>query len=101
MKTAEEWIQENNPLLLVGGGTYNGILERYKQIQLDAMEEGMRRADKEQRQQLESTFRALGWNLEVLEVAQNANSKAILTTADQLTEKDLCPTRRHNSRLMS
>jgi hypothetical protein len=74
MKTAEKWIQENNPLLLVGGGTYNGIVERYKQIQLDALKEGVRRA-------------AGLCDADFYE--HNECRKAILTAADQLTEKDL------------
>ena len=78
MKTAEEWIQENNPLLLVGGETYNGIVERYKQIQLDALKEGMRRAVKE------STQYHLG-DTKQAKITQ----QAILTASEQLTEKDL------------
>jgi cytochrome c553 len=80
MKTAEEWIQENNPLLLVGGGTYNGILERYKQIQLDAMKEGMRRAAGMDRL-------ARHTNASHEDVKQIADN--ILTAAEQLTERDL------------
>jgi hypothetical protein len=76
MKTAENWIQENNPLLLVGGETYNGIVERYKQIQLDAMREGMRRAAG-----VRATYSDSSQNL--------IEATAILTAAEQLTTKDL------------
>lgn len=76
MKTAEERIQENNPLLLVGGETYNGIVERYKQIQLDAMREGMRRAAG-----VRATYSDSSQTL--------IEATAILTAAEQLTTKDL------------
>ena len=103
MKTAEEWIQENNPLLLVGGGTYNGILERYKQIQLDAMKEGVRRGSEDALLILDNylaegrphggrnTAYPDGCECDICQNWDSLNKRRqdILTAAEQLTERDL------------
>lgn len=87
MKTAEEWMSQmsglNNPALL----TVNRMAIR--EIQLDAMKEGMRRAATIAEGE---TFAVGGVHTE-WEVAYDKGccdcEKAILTAAEQLTEKDL------------
>lgn len=88
MKTAEEWMSQisglNEPELLV----VNRVAIR--EIQLDAMKEGMRRAATI----AEGETFAIGGIRTVWETAyeQGCNDceKAILSAAEQLTEKDLC-----------
>lgn len=76
MKTAEEWTN-NQPL----GCDDCEHIAYVKQIQLDAMKEGMRRAAEVSKKELEGTVGS-GW-------AGRQIAQAILTTAEQLTEKDL------------
>jgi len=79
MKTAKEWTSEIIDYELTHyDGSYTKLI---KQIQLDAMKEGMRRAVK-----VMSECNSIGDN-EYEEYKRL--SQAILTAAEQLTEKDL------------
>ena len=84
MKTAEEWMSQmsglNNPALL----TVNRMAIR--EIQLDAMKEGMRRAEMLVQKE-HNSFSEPNCN-GAFKTARNRMSNAILT-AEQLTEKDL------------
>lgn len=72
MKTAQEWAKELRRAASVApNGTLVMIEPWLKQVQLDAMKEGMRRAS------------------EIFICSKPWASKAILTAAEQLTEKDL------------
>ena len=79
MKTAEEWHEQFD-----SGLPQRAIdIDDIKQIQLDAMKEGARRAAeqvKAQHYSSESSTR---------HVTLNVAQRAILTAAEQLTEKDL------------
>jgi len=72
MKTAEEMLDEHYENL---NGNASDIIVAIKQIQLDAMREGMRRA-------AEIAEARHGWRNE-------PQMKHILSAAEQLTEKDL------------
>jgi len=78
MKTAEEYVRT----MVHDSRTF---VSHVKQIQLDAMKEGMRRAAKVSREHLQGT--ASGW----VNITQRGKtvSNAILDAAEQLTEKDL------------
>ncbi len=71
MKTAEEWNKQLDSKM--GIEEREQDVERIKQIQLDAMKEGMRRAAK---------MHELGDSVHSME-------ETILSAAEQLTEKDL------------
>jgi hypothetical protein len=81
MKTAEEWLDN------IGGGSPIGdeadlmMIAIIKQIQLDAMKEGMRRAA-----EIEQTTADIGTDYDA---GWNHKTQAILTAAEQLTEKKL------------
>lgn len=72
IKTAEEWVQASCNL---ESSDAHNIKQFYKQIQLDAMKEGMRRAIKYIKPLRDGGL----FNMR----------KTILTAAEQLTEKDL------------
>lgn len=76
MKTAEEWMSQmsglNNPALLI----VNRMAIR--EIQLDAMKEGMRRAAKITKQMITGG-----------DCGHEGTTKAILSAAEELTEKNL------------
>lgn len=82
MKTAEEWMNQmsglNNPALL----TVNRMA--IHEIQLDAMKEGMRRAATVVVENNQPVF-----DLPTRLHTRQALGQAILTAAEQLTEKDL------------
>ncbi len=84
MKSAEAYINDLQPpeFYFSQRGTTH-LIELAKQIQLDAMREGMRRAAA----RLEE--RAIEMNSFILEIAVSDEAKAIFSTAEQLTEKDL------------
>jgi len=71
MKTAEEMLDEHYENL---NGNASDIIVAIKQIQLDAMREGMRRAAE---------------IAEARHLDGDMHSEAILSAAEQLTEKDL------------
>ena len=73
MKTAEEMLDEHYENL---NGNASDIIVAIKQIQLDAMREGMRRAANVDM-----------WDGSCSEVCPN--KQVILSAAEQLTEKDL------------
>jgi len=81
MKTAEEWnkIKESNPL--------DKDVELIKQIQLDAMKEGMRRAGKEVAKPMAKVPDETTQKYTV--ILTHALSNAILTAAEHLTISDL------------
>lgn len=79
MKTAEEMLDEHYENL---NGNASDIIVAIKQIQLDAMQEGMRRAAGEVRMTARDDKKDAAGNLCAAETA-------ILTVAEQLTEKDL------------
>jgi len=89
MKTAEQWWNEQS--IDSSGKRFVPFLSRelIKQIQLDAMKEGMRRAagivDDTDVVDVSSYYAQLG---DAWETKNNAR-KSILTAAEQLTEKDL------------
>jgi len=90
MKTAEEWIKDTRDYSKLDIPLCEDLSPNLvRQIQLDAMKEGMRRAAKI----AEGETFAVGGIRTDLEVAydQGCNDceKAILTAAEQLTEKDL------------
>ena len=82
MKTAEEWANKINEEVLPALMTpipVSSVENMVKQIQLDAMKEGMRRAAK-----------IVGTELYMDEPRTPYQiHKAILTAAEQLTDKDL------------
>jgi hypothetical protein len=86
MKTAEEWSKIINASDVCctseGGGLWESqdTYKLIKQIQLDAIKEGMRRAAKLAQEEYEVRHQTKG---------QCAANEAILTAAEHLTEKDL------------
>jgi hypothetical protein len=83
MKTAEEWTSEIIDYELTHyDGSYTKLI---KQIQLDAMKEGMRRAAEQAR----PIAMNLASDSSHIPVIANEISKAILTASEQLTKKDL------------
>lgn len=82
MKTAEEW-REEFPIL-IGGNDKEQVIVSYtsfiQEIQLDAMKEGMRRASAVARHAGSYANEHAGCD---------AAANAILSAAEQLTEKDL------------
>lgn len=89
MKTAEEWAIDINGIKWLDN-SHPTMTNVVKQIQLDAMKEGMRRAADEvemkgvgiiERQTVNGKFDA--W------MYRGSMKEAILTAAEQLTEKDL------------
>jgi len=88
MKTAEEWINDKSPLdrCSCECETRCEEVESWlKQIQLDAMKEGMRRAAEQAR----PIAMNLASDSSHIPVIANEISKAILTASEQLTKKDL------------
>jgi len=84
MKTASQLRSElmDNDCMQTGGS-----IDRFiQQIQLDAMKEGMRRAANECDKRVECTGNGQRW---WEDRKPNEIKKYILTTAEQLTEKDL------------
>ena len=84
MKSAEEWRKSR----YFGNNSEDGIETIVQQIQLDAMKEGMRRAA----QIAEDNTFALGKKTEWEQAYDKGcldSQAAILTAAEQLTEKDL------------
>lgn len=86
MKTAEEWrieIKDNDCL------SYGGSIDRtVKQIQLDAMKEGMRRAAIIAEGETFSAGKRTDWEIAYDKGCKDCES-SILSAAEQLTEKDL------------
>ena len=96
MKTAEEWFTIENlgmVLDIESDVSCRPIeLEQIREIQLDAMKEGMRRAAKQKQPKKQEKCYAeavschnCGYN-----EGNDEMEQAILTAAEQLTEKDLC-----------
>jgi hypothetical protein len=94
MISAEERVQKNYPVMLVGCRTYDGMVENNKQTQLDAMREGMIRAayvlpkSELPKGMVEGSMEAYHWNNGYVTAASQKHI-AILAAADRLTEKDL------------
>ena len=82
MKTAEEWANE-----IRHGHNVGGIDETVKQIQLDAMKEGARRAAelKVEVSPIREKETHAGYGIRT----HQTRTEAILTTAEQWTEQDL------------
>lgn len=75
MKSAEEWVKEAGTTEGADWRDYDNLdLDTVNQIQLDAMREGMRRAAE---------------IAEARHLDGDMHSEAILSAAEQLTEKDL------------
>ena len=77
MKTAEEWIPE---MVAKYGVVRRGMTDTIKQIQLDAIKEGMRRA---------AGTCTNTYNTHLHYQTMDECRLAILKSAEQLTEKDL------------
>lgn len=82
MKTAEEWLEQNWRHKIHSD---EAAIELCKQIQLDAMKEGARRAAEMARNHLHGT--ASGW-VNLTKRGETVNN-VILTAAEQWTGKDL------------
>lgn len=88
MKTAEEWANEMNHGCARQRPDHIALSE-IKQIQLDGIKEGMRRAAViAEGETFASGGIRTGWET-AYEQGCNDCEKAILTAAEQLTEKDL------------
>jgi len=85
MKSAEEWRKSR----YFGNNSEDGIETIVQQIQLDAMKEGMRRAAVVAEGETYATGGIRNDEEASYEKGCLAAQKAILTTAEQLTEKDL------------
>ena len=92
MKTAEEWNWEYTKICASDPAVHGQLLPNpqniafIKQIQLDAMKEGMRKAAQTECDEMRMNYLDYGRDYEY---AVNDCKKAILTAVEQLTEKDL------------